>query len=93
MVKDYKRKTCLLIGMLVPTDNNISVKEYNKISKYKDLEKEIEKMWHFKTTTVPLIVGALCMIKKGTDKQMNKIPGCPSLYEIQKITLRNFLST
>ena len=39
VVKDYKRKTCLL-DMSVPTDNNISVKEYNKISKYKDLEIE-----------------------------------------------------
>ena len=37
VVKDYKRKTCILIDMSVPTDNNTSVKEYNKISKYKDL--------------------------------------------------------
>ena len=29
--------------MKEPTDNNISVKEWNKISKYKDLEIEIEK--------------------------------------------------
>ena len=31
--------------MSVPTDNNISVEEYNKITKHKDLEIEIEKMW------------------------------------------------
>ena len=30
--KDYQRKTCLLPDLSVPTDNNISVKEYNKIS-------------------------------------------------------------
>ena len=30
--------------MSVPTDNNILVKEYNKISKYNDQEREIEKM-------------------------------------------------
>ena len=29
--------------MSMPTDINISVKEYNKISKYNDLEIEIEK--------------------------------------------------
>ena len=29
--------------MSVPTDNNVSVKKYNKISKYKDLKIEIEK--------------------------------------------------
>ena len=40
--------------MTMQTDNNISVKEYNKISKYENLEIEIEKMWHFKTTTLPV---------------------------------------
>ena len=44
VVKNNKRNTCFLIDVSVSTDNNISVKEYNKISKYKDLEIEIEKM-------------------------------------------------
>ena len=70
--------------MSIPTDNNMSVKEYNKISKYKDQEIERENMWHLKTTTVLVIVGALGMIKKGIDKHINKISGSPSLYEIQK---------
>ena len=30
--------------MLVPTDNSVSVKEYNEISRCKDLEIEIEKL-------------------------------------------------
>ena len=51
MVKDYKRKICFPIDMSVPTDYNISVKEYNKITEYKNLEIEIEKIWHLKTTT------------------------------------------
>ena len=29
-------------------------------------------MWHLKITTVPVIVGALGMIKKGTDKHINR---------------------
>ena len=66
--------------MSVPTDNNISVKEYNKISKYKHMEIEIEKMRHFNPATVPVIVGALGMIRKGTDKHINKRSGNPSLY-------------
>ena len=64
MVKDKKIKICLRIGMSVPTEENISIKEYNKMSKYEDLEIEIEKMWYLKTTTVSLIVGTLGMIKK-----------------------------
>ena len=44
-------------------------------------------MWHLKTTTVPVIVGALGMIKKGADKYINKIPGSPGLYEIKRSAL------
>ena len=43
MVKDSKRKTYLPSDKPVPTDNDISLKVYNKISKYKELEIEIEK--------------------------------------------------
>ena len=54
------------------TDSYISIKEYNKISKYKDLEIDMEKMCLLKTTTVSVIVGVLGMIKKGMDKHINK---------------------
>ena len=40
-----------------------------------------------KTKTIPVIVGALDMIKKGTQKYVNEIPGNLSLVEIQKIVL------
>ena len=71
--------------MSVPT--NISIKEYNKISKCKNLEIDIRKMRHLKITTIPVIMGALGMIKKGTDKHINRIPCNRSLYEIQQIAL------
>ena len=54
---------------------------------YKDLEIEIQKMWHLKTQTVPVIVVALGMIRKGTEKLLAKLPGSPSLGEIKKIVL------
>ena len=39
---------------------------------------------HLKTITVPVGVGALGIIKKGTDKYINNIPCSPSLYETKK---------
>ena len=33
-------------------------------------------MWHFETTTAPVIGGAIGRIKKETDEHINKIPGC-----------------
>ena len=78
---------CQLIGISVPSDCNISSKDFEKLSKYKDLEIEIAKTWKMKTKTIAVIVGALGMIKKGTQKYVNEIPGNLSLAEIQKIVL------
>ena len=89
VVKDKRNSTCLLIDMSVPTDKNVSAKVFEKLSKYKDLEIEIEKMWQLKTTIIPVVVGALGLIKKGTIDYLKKIPGEPSLSEIQKIVLNS----
>ena len=71
--------------MSVPSDKNISAKEFEKPSKYKDLKIEIAKMWKMKTKIIPVIVGALGMIKKGTQKYFNEIPGNLSLAEIKTV--------
>ena len=46
-----------------------------KLSKYKDLEKEITRMWQMKTEIIVVVVGALGMIKKGSEKLIKEIPG------------------
>ena len=69
--------------MDVPSDSNISAKEVEKRSKYKDLEIEIAKMWKIKTKVIPVIVGALSMIKKGTQKYVNEIPENLSLLKFK----------
>ena len=61
--------------MGVPSDNNVAAKAFEKLSKYNDLEIEVEKMCHLKTTTIPVVVGALGLIKKGTNAFIEKIPG------------------
>ena len=40
-----------------------------------------------KTVTIPVVVGTLGMIKKGTGKHLEQIPGSPKLAEMQKIVL------
>ena len=52
---------------------------------------EIENMWHFKTTRVLVIVGTLGMIKKETEKRINKIPDNPNQYEKQKMHFAELL--
>ena len=73
--------------MTVPSDRNVSLKEYEKVSKYKDLEIEIQKMWHLKTTVIPVVIGALSMIKRKSEDHIKQIHGNPCLQEFQKILL------
>ena len=73
--------------MSVPSDSNISSEEFGILSKYKDLEIEIAKMWKIKTKTIPVIVGALGTIKKRIQKYVIEIPRNLSLAEIQNIVL------
>ena len=44
VIHDRKSKTCTLIDVSVPVYKNIALKEADKISKYKDLEIEINRM-------------------------------------------------
>ena len=87
VVKNKKEKTCLLIDMSIPTERNTSLKTTEKLSKYKDLEIEIQRMWGMKTTTIPVVIGALGLIKKGMEKYVKQIPGNIRVQEIQKIAL------
>ena len=86
-MKDCKKKTCLLIDMTVPSDRNLSLKVYEKISKYKNLEIEMQRMWNLKAIVIPVVVGALGMIQNKTEDHIKRIPGSPCLEELQKIAL------
>ena len=87
VLKNKKDKICLLIDMTVSLDTNTSVKATQKFTKYKELEIEVERMWGLKTTTVPVVMGALGTIKKDMENCSNKIPGNINIHELQKITL------
>ena len=52
-----------------------------KLSEYKDLETEISRMWGLKPETVPLVIGALALVKKGLGKYMEKNPWSGRLWE------------
>ena len=71
-----------MTDVTVPADKNISLKEFQKLSKYKDLEIEVTKMWKLQTKTIPVVIGDLGIIKKGTQNVINQIPGKKSLQEM-----------
>ena len=85
IVKDSVSSTCKLIDMTVPSDRNIAVKETEKKSKYKDLELEVQRMWHLKTVLILVVVGALGTVKKGMVENIKKVSERATMTEIQKI--------
>lgn len=87
VLHNKKDRTCLLIDIAVPEDSNIMVKEAEKLSKYKDLEIEISRMWNCRARTVPIVIGALGTVKKAFDQNLKMLPGHPSASEVQKIAL------
>ena len=45
------------------------------LSKYRDLEIEITRMWQMKRELIPVVVCALEVINKGSEKLVREIPG------------------
>lgn len=43
-------------------------------------------MWHMRTLTIPVIVGGLGLIGKGTDRLIEGVPGSPCLKEKKLLT-------
>jgi len=54
-----KRKKTLLLDIAIPDYSNVNTKETEKISKYKDLEVEVRRMWKVRTIITPVITEAL----------------------------------
>ena len=76
-----------MMYVAVPSDQNNSLKAFQKLSKYKHLEIEVTKMWKLKTNIIPVVIGALGIIKMQSQNFIDQIPGKSSLQEIQKIVL------
>ena len=76
----------MLIDIAASSESNTSAKFTEKLSRYKDLEIEVNRMWDVKTETIPVVDGVLRLIKMGLDKVTSRIPDI-STNEIQKITM------
>ena len=63
-VVNKKRRTCKIIYFAVPGDSKIEVKEKEKIEKYQDLRRELQKIRYARVKIIPLGLGSLVVIPK-----------------------------
>ena len=89
-IKDKVNSTFKLIDVTVPCDKNVSSKEIEKKSKYKDLEIEIQQMWKMKTEVILIVIGALGTIKIG---MVNNIKNVSENINIQSLRKRCLIGT
>lgn len=55
-------KECILIDIAIHIDARTMAKENEKIDKYRDLVREVSRLWDMKTSAVPIVIGALATI-------------------------------
>ena len=73
MIIDKEKKLCLIVDFAVPSDHRIEIKEREKIEKYQDLKREVQKLWNMKAKIIPIVIGALGTIPKTLQKQLEQI--------------------
>ena len=57
VVVDKKERSFKIIDFSVPGDSRIEEKEKDKIEKYQELGREIQKIWNVKVKIIPLVEG------------------------------------
>ena len=86
VVVDKKERSCKIIDFAVPGDSRIE-KEKDKIEKYQDLGRELQKIWNVKVKIIPLVVGSLGAITKQSGNRFKQIGITARTAQVQKIVL------
>ena len=74
IIHDEEKHECMIIDVAIPTCQNIVKKEAEKVTKYRDLEIELQKCWNLKKVrTIPIVIGALGSVTRGIDGYIEKI--------------------
>ena len=87
-------KTAQIIEVSVPNDLGLNAAERRKRNKYYHLAQDIKRNWSLdEVEIIPIIVGALGLVKKNLTELCNKIPGAPKVSELQTSALIGTVKT
>ena len=88
LIHDSQARTCLIIDVAIPVCTNIVRKVAEKLTKYRELEIELQKCWNLKEVkTVPVVCGALGTAVLSTAKYLDMISKHIQFRVIQKTAL------
>ena len=87
VVVDKKERSCKIIDFAVPGDSRIEEKKKDKIEKYQDLGKELQKIWNVKVKIIPLVLGSLGAIPKQFGNRLKQIGIIVGTAEVQNTVL------
>ena len=87
VVVDKKERSCKIIDFAVTWDSRIEEKEKDKIEKYQDLGRELQKIWNIKVKIIPLVVGSLGAIPKQLRNRLKQIGITTGIAQVQKTVL------
>ena len=73
VVIDKEKREFKIIDIAVLGDQNIKVKELEKITKYQDLRLQGQKMWDVKSTVTPVVVGAFGTVSEKLENDLKTI--------------------
>ena len=79
-----QKRECHNIKFAIPVDQNIVMKEREKIDKYQDLRIELQKIWNVKVVVIPIVTGALGTISKRIYQYIKQIDISVDIISIQK---------
>ena len=87
VVVDKKDRSCKIIDFAVPGDSRIEEKEKDKIEKYQELGRELQKIWNVKVKIIPFVVGSLGAIPKQFGNRLKQIGIAVGTAQVQKTVL------
>ncbi len=73
IIINKKKRTCKIVDFAVPADHRIKVKECEKKDKYRDLARELKKLWNMQVTIIPIVIGAFGTVTKGLLKALEDL--------------------
>ena len=89
------KRECQIIDFGIPGDQNIAIKEQEKIDQYQELRIELQKVWNVKVVVIPVVIGALAtMFKKihhyikQTDIRQTQYPSKKQISQEQPISYK-----